>query len=64
MRTSYIIIRVGILFIAVLCCISVAAQSIMTDSIGESEDANIQIAEIHASFPGGQGMLMSWLAQK
>ena len=64
MRANYIIIRVGILFIALLCCISVAAQSSRTDSIGESEDANIQIAEIHASFPGGQGMLMSWLAQK
>ena len=63
MRANYIIIRVGILFIAVLCCISVAAQSIMTDLIGESEDANIQIAEIHVSFPGG-GKLMSWLAQK
>ena len=62
MRANYIIIRVGILFIAVLCCISVAAQSTKTDSIGESEDS-MQIAEIRASFPGGQGELMSWLAK-
>ena len=62
MGTNNIIIRVGILFIAVLCSISVTAQSTRTDSIGESEDS-IQIAEIRASFPGGQGELMSWLAQ-
>lgn len=33
------------------------------DSIDESDEANIQIAEIRASFPGGQGKLMSWLAK-
>ena len=32
------------------------------DSIGESEES-MQIAEIRASFPGGQRELMSWLAQ-
>lgn len=63
MRANYIIIRVGILFIAVLCCISVAAQSTKTDSIGASEEASIQIAEHPASFPGGEGKLMSWVAQ-
>ena len=33
------------------------------DSIGESDEANMQIAEIRASFPGGQRELMSWLAK-
>jgi outer membrane biosynthesis protein TonB len=41
----------------------VSAQSARTDSIGESEEAKMQIAEIRASFPGGQRELMSWLAQ-
>ena len=63
MGANYDIInRTGMLLIAVLCCISVAAQSTKTDSIGESEDS-MQIAEIRASFPGGQGELMSWLAK-
>ena len=64
MGANYDIInRTGMLLIAVLCCISVAAQSTKTDSIGASEEASIQIAEHPASFPGGQGKLMLWLAQ-
>ena len=46
MRANHIIIRVGILFIAVLCCISVAAQSTRTDSIGESESPNTQNRQV------------------
>lgn len=40
-----------------------AAQSTKTDSIGASEEASIQIAERPANFPGGEGKLISWLAQ-
>ena len=63
MGTQNSISRIGIVIFASLCYITVSAQSARTDSIGESEEAKMQIAEIRASFPGGQGKLMSWLAQ-
>ena len=62
MGTKNIISRIGIMVFASLCYITVSAQSTRTDSIGESEES-MQIAEIRASFPGGQGKLMLWLAQ-
>ena len=63
MGTQNSISRIGIVIFASLCYITVSAQSARTDSIGESEEAKMQIAEIRASFPGGHGKLMLWLAQ-
>ena len=65
METKNIISRIGVLVIASLCYISTSAQSTNTDSIGKTGELEMPftLIEHHASFPGGQGKLMPWLAK-